>query len=92
MNHDENTTTADQRRNQRRTLEAPVRMQLETTCLSGVSENVSRAGLLFFSEEPLRVTVEVEEAGGRRTYHGRLIRVQRMSESSTGLAVEFDAD
>lgn len=91
MKHDQ-TSTADQRRIDRRALEAPVRMRIETQELRGQSENLSRAGLLFFSEEPLKVTVEVDEPGGPRTYHGRLIRVQRMSEHSTGLAVEFDPE
>lgn len=91
MKHDQ-TSTADQRRIDRRALEAPVRMRIETQELRGQSENLSRAGLLFFSEEPLKVTVEVDEPGGPRTYRGRLIRVQRMSEHSTGLAVEFDPE
>jgi len=91
MKH-EPTSTADQRRNDRRALEAPVKMRLETAELRGQSENLSRAGLLFFSDEPLRVTVEVDEPGGKRTYRGRLIRVQRMSEQATGLAVEFEAE
>ena len=92
MKNGENTSTADQRRTDRRALEAPVRLRLETQELAGVSENVSRAGLLFFSDEPLRVSVEVVESGGTRTYSGKLIRVQRMSESSTGLAIEFDPE
>ncbi|MEQ1895344.1 MAG: PilZ domain-containing protein [Planctomycetota bacterium] len=92
MNNGENTSTADQRRTDRRALEAPVRMRLETRELVGQSENLSRAGLLFFSDEPLRVAVDVQEPGGVRTYTGRLIRVQRMSESSTGLAIEFDPE
>jgi len=91
MKH-EPTSTADQRRTDRRAFEAPVTMRLETQELRGQSENLSRAGLLFFSEEPLRVTVEVDEPGGKRTYRGRLIRVQRMSEHATGLAVEFEAE
>jgi hypothetical protein len=92
MQNGENTSTADQRRSDRRTFEAPVCMRLETRELVGQSENLSHAGLLFFSEEPLRVSVEVQEPGGVRTYTGRLIRVQRMSESSTGLAIEFDPE
>ena len=92
MQNGENTSTADQRRSDRRALEAPVRLRLETRELVGQSENLSRAGLLFFSDEPLRVSVEVQETSGVRTYTGRLIRVQRMSESSTGLAIEFDPE
>jgi len=67
-------------------------MRLETSSLTGLSDNISRAGLLFFTDEPLRVTVEVQEATGPRTYHGKLIRLLRMSEASTGLAVEFDPE
>jgi hypothetical protein len=92
MNHGDPTSTADQRRTDRRAVEAPVRMCLETHELVGQSENVSRAGLLFFTEQPLRVTVEVNEPGGTRRFSGKLIRVQRMSESSTGIAIEFDPE
>ena len=86
MNNGENTSTADQRRTDRRALEAPVRMRLETRELIGQSENLSRAWPWY--REPF-VT---GEQGGVRTYTGRLIRVQRMSESSTGLAIEFDPE
>jgi hypothetical protein len=84
--------TTDQRRTNRRSLEAGVTMRLETSVLVGQSDNVSRAGILFYSDQPVRVTIELAEPGGSRTYRGRLIRLQRMSESSTGLAVEFDPD
>lgn len=92
MKDRDQTGTADQRRTHRRSLEAHVSMRLETSVLSGQSDNISRAGLLFYSDQPIRVTVEVAEASGSRTFHGRLIRLQRISDSSTGLAIEFDAD
>ena len=61
---------------------------------AGVDAFVGPPGhaLLFFSEEGLRVRVEVHEDEGTRSYLGRLIRLQRMSESSTGLAIEFDPE
>jgi len=92
MKDHETTGTADQRRTTRTSLETEVRMRLETTALVGQSDNISRAGILFYSEEPLRVTIEVDEGGVPRTYQGRLIRLQRISDASTGLAVEFDPD
>lgn len=93
MNRESSSTrTAEERRVDRRALEAPVRMHLEITTLEGVSDNISRAGLLFFSDEGVRVRVEVLDPAGARTYTGRLIRLQRMSETSTGLAVEFDPE
>lgn len=92
MKDRDSTGTADQRRTNRRDVEAPVKMSIETSSLTGISDNLSRAGLLFFTEEPLRVTVELKDAGGQRTYRGRLIRLHRMSETSTGLAIEFDPE
>jgi hypothetical protein len=89
---DDSTRTSDQRRTNRKDVEAPVTMRLETDQLAGLTDNISRAGLLFFTDEPLRVTVEVEDAAGRRTLRGRLIRLQRMNDTATGLAVEFDPE
>jgi hypothetical protein len=65
--HDSSSVPADQRRTNRRSLEATVALRLETDTLTGTSDNISRAGLLFFSDEPLRVTVEVRER--RRAAH-----------------------
>lgn len=83
---------ADKRRADRQALEAPVRMRIETGSVEGVSDNFSTAGIMFFTEEPIRVSVEVVEPDGPRTFHGRIVRVQRMNESNTGLAIEFDAE
>ena len=87
------TSTSDRRTSDREELEAPVRMSLEMEHVSGLSDNLSPAGLLFFTREPIRVRVELaQEEGAPRTYRGRLIRVQQMNEDTTGLAVEFDED
>ncbi|MEM7308527.1 MAG: PilZ domain-containing protein [Planctomycetota bacterium] len=83
--------TADQRRVNRLSLEKPIRMRIDSKELQGMSDNISGAGLMFFAEEPLRVAIEVEEEGGTVTYQGRLVRAQKMSESTTGYAIEFDA-
>ena len=92
MKDSESTSTADQRRTNRKAVEAPVKMTLESGTLAGITDNISRAGLLFFTDEPLRVSVEVQEAGTVRLYRGRLIRLHRMSETNTGLAIEFDPE
>ena len=92
MEHQDSTSTADQRRTDRKELEASITMRLETDELVGQGDNISRAGLLFFSDQPLRVSVEVEQGGELRTFHGRLIRLQRISDASTGLAIEFDPE
>jgi PilZ domain-containing protein len=92
MKDRDSTSTADQRRTDRRALEAEVTLRLETSVLAGQSDNISRAGILLYSDQPLRVSIEVKEPGGPRTYKGRLIRLQRISDESTGLAVEFDPE
>ncbi len=84
------TNVQDQRRARRFSVEASVRMRFEADAIQGISDNVSQVGLMFFTEEPLRVTVEVDEDGETRTYTGRLMRLQRLNETNTGLAVEFD--
>ncbi|NOT30755.1 MAG: hypothetical protein HOP15_09945 [Planctomycetes bacterium] len=92
MKDRENVGTADQRRTDRKALDAAVTMRIETNALVGQSDNLSRAGILLYAEQPIRVTVEVSEPSGVRTYHGRLIRLQRISDTNTGLAVEFDPE
>jgi hypothetical protein len=92
MKDRDNVGTADQRRSNRRALEAPVSLRIETASIQGQGDNISRAGMLLYCEQPIRVAVDVAEGSGTRTYHGRLIRVQRISDASIGLAVEFDAD
>ena len=84
--------TADQRRDSREALDARVTMRIETTTATGQSDNASRAGILFYTDDPIQVSIEVQGPSGPRVHHGRLIRLQRMSESSTGLAVEFDPE
>lgn len=86
------TETAEQRRAPRRPIEAPIRMRIENEILEGVSDNISGVGLMFFAEEPVRVVIEVEENGALRRYKGRLVRAQRMTEDTTGYAIEFDPE
>lgn len=86
------TSTADQRRDSREALEAQVTMRIETVTAQGQSDNVSRAGILFYTDEPIRVSIEVSGPSGPRVHNGRLIRLQRISESNTGMAVEFDPE
>lgn len=82
---------ADQRRAPRRALEVPIRLRVVGEGVSGITDNVSGVGLMFFAEEPLRVAVELELDGQPVTCTGRLVRAQKMSETTTGYAVEFDA-
>jgi hypothetical protein len=85
------TKVSDRRRHNRRSTQAKVRLSVDTNEVLGYVENISRSGLLFFSDGDLRVNVQVEEDGKSTVRTGRLVRAQRMRGDSFGWAVEFDA-
>lgn len=81
---------SDKRRHRRRNSTGRVRMFIEAMQISGEAENVSRSGILFFSQGNLRVRIEVDENGTVTKRSGRLVRAQRMRGDSFGWAIEFD--
>ncbi len=81
---------ADSRRSDRAESDAPLRMRIVTQTIEGMADNLSEIGLMFFTENPLRVEVDIEEGGSVRTLQGRLVRAQRLNETNTGIAIEFD--
>lgn len=85
------TNISDRRRHDRRATQGKVRLTVDTPVVEGFVENISRSGLLFFSDGDLRVSIQVDEAGKVSTRTGRLVRAQRMRGESFGWAVEFDA-
>jgi hypothetical protein len=84
------TRISDRRRHNRRATQGKVRLSVDTNEVEGFVENISRSGLLFFSEGDLRVSVQVEEGGKVSVRSGRLVRAQRMLGDSFGWAIEFD--
>ncbi len=86
------TTAADRRKTSRRRVSAKISMTIETSEIEGVTDNISMVGVLFFSQEAVRVRMEIEEDGELRSMTGKLVRAQRMKESNTGFAVEFDPE
>ena len=84
------TFSADLRRSNRRALEVSIRMTVDSESVTGITDNLSNVGVMFFCQEPLRVTVEFEEDGVKCVRTGKLVRTQKMSERTTGFAVEFD--
>ena len=85
------TKISERRRHNRRAVQAQVRLSIDTNEVLGYVENLSRSGLLFYSEGDLRVSVRLEEDGKITVRSGRLVRAQRMRGDSFGWAVEFDA-
>jgi len=86
------TQSAEQRRTPRKAVETRVTLHLDADPIEGMSDNLSRAGIMLFTDEPIRCSVDVQEEGATRRFEGRIVRLQRMSESNTGLAVEFDVE
>ena len=84
------TETSDRRQSERKRAHGAVHMVLETKELSGRAQNVSQTGLLFFSDDPLRVRVSIQEHGVERELTGRLVRAQRMKGDELGWAIEID--
>ena len=60
--------------------------------IQGLSDNVSREGIMFYTEGDLRVSVEFDGPDGRQRRSGRVVRVNRVSDEETGMAVEFDPE
>lgn len=89
---DDRIQTDDRRKSDRQAAQNEVRMLLETTDLAGPAENISSTGVMFFSDEQLRVSVEIDENGTTTQRSGRLVRAQRMQGDSVAWAVEFDRD
>jgi hypothetical protein len=84
--------TDDRREDPRRSFFGKLRMRVDSLHLEGQAENVSATGILFFTDRPLRVTVEIEDNGVLKSRPGRLVRAQRVNGDSTGWAVEFDEE
>lgn len=83
-------SAAERRDRRRKSTNVKIEVSVETTSLEGQTQNLSGAGVFFFSESDLRVRVSLEQEGGPVERTGRLVRVERMSEDSTGFAIEFD--
>ena len=87
---DPSTQIHDRRRGDRIPTEASIQVELDAQSLAGRCENLSHAGVLFFSPNHLNVTVHIDTGTGRRTLTGRIARVERMSAENAGYAIEFD--
>lgn len=83
-------TPEDRRDNGRARLSSPVQLHVEEAKLEGSADNISRSGVLFFTEGTLQVTVEIEEDGVIRSRNGRLVRSERIRGNQQGWAVEFE--
>ena len=83
---------ADERRGaERLPRRRAVELRFLAPVLRGMTQNVSESGVLLASAEPLRVRLVLDTESGPEERTGRLVRVQRLDGTVTGIAVEFDA-
>ena len=87
---DKTASVSDRRRASRRDSDIQLEVQLDPSAIRGQAENISTAGVFFFSRDPLNVTVKIHDADSSQTYTGKLVRVERLSPETTGYAIEFD--
>jgi hypothetical protein len=82
--------TDERRQGGRDDTQVSITVKVATDEFVGRTQNVSQAGVFFFSGDQLRVTVEMEQDGERVHREGHLVRVERMNDETTGFAIEFD--
>ena len=85
-----NVNTSDRRKAKRQPGGGKVTIHLETGALEGTASNVSKSGVLFFTDGDLKVIVEVEQDGEMQKRVGSLVRCERIKGEHRGWAVEFD--
>jgi len=87
---EKSTSIGERRRATRRDTDVQLEVEIDARAIRGQAENISTAGVFFFSSDPLSVTVKLRDSASSQTYTGRLVRVERLSQDTTGYAIEFD--
>lgn len=82
--------SGERRRARRQSFRGRVRVEIFEQALRGPCDNISDVGMLFSSDEQLRVRVLLEGDEGQWTESGQLARLKRLSEARAGYAIEFD--
>jgi len=92
MNESQSQGVQESRRADRHSVAATVHMRLDSDTVAGVTDNLSDVGVMFFTDEPLRCSIRIGEGPDAEERSGRIVRLQRMNETNTGLAIEFDEE
>ena len=87
----ESADVANRRRAPRKQVKGSVHLKVDAQDITGEVDNLSRSGILFFTEGDLNVELEIESGGEMVKRTGRLVRCERIHDSRRGWAVEFDA-
>lgn len=84
------TNLRDRRTAPRQSILGKVRVRLDAQGLEGDGDNVSRSGILFYTQGDVEVEVEFEENGVVQRRKGHLVRCERIRGERRGWAVEFE--
>ena len=76
----------ERRSSDRNPMMKSVEVRFSEESVTGPGQNVSEDGVLFITQESLRVRVRI---GDEQWADGELIRVQNMGEGRIGVAVKF---
>jgi len=87
--HSDPVPSEDRRKNRRMTGECRVRVVVEGGELVGRTENLSPRDMLLFTDDEIRVTVELMSDGVVKCVPGRLVRREQLASGESGWAVEF---
>lgn len=86
---DPSISSDDRRKGRRLSAQCRVSVQIAPTELVGLSDNVSAKDVLVFTDDEVRVTVELKSDGVVKRVPGRLVR-REIVDGRAGWAVEFD--
>jgi hypothetical protein len=83
------TSVNDRRTAPRQASSGRVAVHLLAQDLQGDGDNVSRSGILFYTQGDVEVEVEFEQDGVLQRRIGHLVRCERIRGNRGGWAVEF---
>jgi len=89
-NEAEKALQSDRRGNPRRPTIAVFTMRFPESSLMGAGKDVSTGGAYFVTSDDVRVEVCFERGGKEKKVGARLIRMDRITSGTLGVAVEFD--
>lgn len=75
----------------RKPTRASFTMVMEPHQVDGIGNNISQKGAYFVTCDNIPVELIIKGANGSRSVYGNIVRIDRVSESSMGVAVEFES-
>ena len=86
----ESALQKDRRGNPRRSTFAVFTMRFPETAVMGAGKNVSTGGAYFVTSDEVQVELCFEKGGDEKKISARLVRMDRISPGTMGVAVKFE--